>query len=1266
MALLAREKRSTNDDGMNGFSTLLKTSHSIYGVFTHKGDLANSTSCTCSNKPTSKVRKIISTLVAWDDDLVDLHSEVFKQLKLIIETKIDDLYTANDYLLQDGYAGATVIGLSLVELDVESTGSRRKRNVGNSTSGANTTATNSSQALTTTQRPTTTTTPKPINDRVRIEVEIVFAGRENQPAPMKDLDNILAGAPNLGLQGEPARAADCKGETLPNLLAPSFMTTSTSSSDLVPSGQQIQYKCSNPGEMLPFEFDHDSNFALEVNCVDGAFIRPVWPQACVVESLCSVVPNPPDGTQGINLIRQDNRTQFRHGEFAYFACQNPVAVLDDDSGRNVYEIECLSDGTFGNVQWPNCYLEPTCTNLPDPPVSSKMVRATKTTSVKLGDYVLFECAEKDKFYETEFVSKKMVPGPTMPVLCEGTPENPTINLASTWPECKPLSCVPMGQSGLNFTQSVNVLETSCASNDTYTMYTDAQSHEGYIIPKRFHCGTYKPNDPTHASKCLIEEHGPPKIFWNEMEITSMNWNPQLTNAKMSLFKNEKAEVEKELNAFYLAKADLLDQGYLRTVVVKFHQGALKGFDASAGSDQYCVKVTVEHQFQGDTTLDLATLKNTHRALVQNVSGHLSDQFSIVADTIVSDIQKCHNDTLSPFFNSKYVVTGADDLREIGETVTVHCAGGKFLRKDQWDEDDTDNTLTIRCKPNRRFDVPPAVEFPDCAAKCPAQKPVAPPEHKIVLNTNKSSNAMEAWENEEIWYICESNLDGLAGLSPNGKELEGTDLWETSIKCGATGNYVLPRVEFDSNVTALPKCLPRPRRCQCLGDMKTPASAKTILDLYCRNVTSKIMPGNYRDAVTMKFMDEVVPSKIRCGSRDPLYMRLEDQCSCYPTDGEGAEIVLLSFQTDDGKWMTMEILNMEWRNELKDPRSKLFQESKYIVEKAMDEMYLDYSVTFTAQYVRSVVMAFSEGITDLTILRWQHLKAANQTNDTDIHTLNFLGDPILDIFEPTLKEKEAAMKAAELAAASDAETCNDNSLDAIFNFGLTHSNALEKTAIPISIGSTIDLMCARDSERVSVDKYDENPTDYRITLMCKPNGEFDFPEDDEFPPPCLAWCPGNKPVPPESTGLVIMPKYDNLNDTLEGDHIAYMCLDSSLGVNAGSSNYIEFKCINDEPRGRYDMPLANQTWPQCMKRTTTIEPPIRLAMDAFLKQSDRDLINRKTEELYLSKRNAGDEDLILGVLIPCMIVLLIVIMGCLCCTRIDNPLCKYCSKNYVPM
>eukprot|EP00095_Tigriopus_kingsejongensis_P007096 maker-scaffold130_size324016-snap-gene-0.19 protein:Tk07096 transcript:maker-scaffold130_size324016-snap-gene-0.19-mRNA-1 annotation:"unnamed protein product" len=223
-----------------------------------------------------------------------------------------------------------------------------------------------------------------------------------------------------------------------------------------------------------------------------------------------------------------------------------------------------------------------------------------------------------------------------------------------------------------------------------------------------------------------------------MEITSFNWLALMSNAKSSIFKTQKAEVEKQFNSFYLANPEFMALGYLRTVVVKFHQGASKGYDASIGDNQYCVKVTVEHQFKSDANVELGPLKNLHRTMVQEASGHLTDDFSIVADSIISGIQKCHNDTLASFFTSTYVVSGADQLKEVGDYVNVTCAGGKFLRQDRWDQDSDDNILTIRCKPNRRFDVPIPSDLPQCAAKCPAVKPQAPPEHNILLNTNKTT------------------------------------------------------------------------------------------------------------------------------------------------------------------------------------------------------------------------------------------------------------------------------------------------------------------------------------------------------------------------------------------------------------------------------------------------------------------------------------------------------------------------------------------------
>ena len=64
--------------------------------------------------------------------------------------------------------------------------------------------------------------------------------------------------------------------------------------------------------MLPNSVDLDSNFALEVDCVDGKYIAPLWPEQCEPEAVCSTIPNPPDAD--IVLVRADNGTKYRAGE----------------------------------------------------------------------------------------------------------------------------------------------------------------------------------------------------------------------------------------------------------------------------------------------------------------------------------------------------------------------------------------------------------------------------------------------------------------------------------------------------------------------------------------------------------------------------------------------------------------------------------------------------------------------------------------------------------------------------------------------------------------------------------------------------------------------------------------------------------------------------------------------------------------------------------------------------------------------------------------
>ena len=104
------------------------------------------------------------------------------------------------------------------------------------------------------------------------------------------------------------------------------------------------------------------------------------------------------------------------------------------------------------------------------------------------------------------------------------------------------------------------------------------------------------------------------------------------------------------------------------------------------------------------------------------------------------------------FIPDFKVTGAETERAVGETVTVNCAEDhQIFTRDLWDDDESDNTLTFTCKPDKDFDVPPTSELPYCWAKCPAQKPQPAAGDGLVLDTNRTSETEEVWQGEEIWY-----------------------------------------------------------------------------------------------------------------------------------------------------------------------------------------------------------------------------------------------------------------------------------------------------------------------------------------------------------------------------------------------------------------------------------------------------------------------------------------------------------------------------------
>lgn len=80
----------------------------------------------------------------------------------------------------------------------------------------------------------------------------------------------------------------------------------------------------------------------------------------------------------------------------------------------------------------------------------------------------------------------------------------------------------------------------------------------------------------------------------------------------------------------------------------------------------------------------------------------------------------------------------------------------------------------------------------------------------------------------------------------------------------------------------------------------------------------------------------------------------------------------------------------------------------------DELYLNTSGIFTSGFVRTIVTRFAKGTTDLQLMRQSRM---DETNATTVDDLDVPGDPIIDLFETSEEEIEAA-KAAAAAAGND--------------------------------------------------------------------------------------------------------------------------------------------------------------------------------------------------------------------------------------------------------
>ena len=89
-----------------------------------------------------------------------------------------------------------------------------------------------------------------------------------------------------------------------------------------------------------------------------------------------------------------------------FRCKDENMMLDDNSGRAVFELYCnITDPDHPKMEeasnWPSCVASQLCTVIPDPDTdaaSSGMVRDVADTRVSLlpGEFVIYNCTDPTK------------------------------------------------------------------------------------------------------------------------------------------------------------------------------------------------------------------------------------------------------------------------------------------------------------------------------------------------------------------------------------------------------------------------------------------------------------------------------------------------------------------------------------------------------------------------------------------------------------------------------------------------------------------------------------------------------------------------------------------------------------------------------------------------------------------------------------------------------------------------------------------------------
>ncbi|CAB4061199.1 unnamed protein product [Lepeophtheirus salmonis] len=563
----------------------------------------------------------------------------------------------------------------------------------------------------------------------------------------------------------------------------------------------------------------------------------------------------------------------------------------------------------------------------------------------------------------------------------------------------------------------------------------------------------------------------------------------------------------------------------------------------------------------------------------------------------------------------------------------------------WDSNSTDGRISLVCRTNGEFQSLPNGSY-SCVATCSMDVPMPSNESGLYLKDRKPD---VVFEGELIRFECQNSSLALQIFDGSGEIDSNKDL--ISILCGPDGRYNITKKkthdEFD-----FPTCLPRAKKCTCLGDIEDPDTAMSILEKYLYGTPGHISKDTTIDSITKYVHEVITPTKNRKGTIDLQNVTKENECTCRTYQNQG---------TRNSIWFSVEILNLPWKDEYLRLKDKKTIFAKGLLDKMVNEYLYSLPELRNAGYVRSEIFQFLRGSVDLIEKR----KGLNPTRRSVIHS-------DLRIISNLNNQEEIGNKSLDGISVYEYDAikrCNNDVLGSLAGLGFNHDNYItgsRKLASEVQVGSTVNLICNNPFQIIAEDVLDHDPTDNKITIECLINGKFNFPNMKDLPE-CKAYCEDNRhPAPPTYSGLVINQKHLNKTKYWKDDYISYLCKDQKLGVNGADESEYRFYCLTTDSHvaAQFHFPnmKKNETWPICETKTTTVPPVIIKAIDNAKKKITGDLIRQITADQYYHEKYSEDPNYLSSITIPFFFCLLLIFIGILYILRLDNPFLKLKSDS----